>query len=703
MKRTLLTIIYLLVSFYFYGQRSMSVNDPQEWWDSEGSIENLEINIKPSGVFAEVSYTFDIIAPGNNYNSDTQLEWVMHFHMDENVVINDSWLWIENYISKGVIYDKQEGRQIYEGIVNRREDPSILLKNSDTRYEFRVYPLFQDSTRKVKLSYLTPMEINQSEASIPLNLSLFRSDVNQIEQATITIEDSQNWLHVQPQGDIIYSGTNNLGSSVYTLNDFGNNTLFSLDYFKSDSNDYFFGTYKENGTDYFHLSYFPKPVPTIRSNYHLIAIDYADYNTSLELEPLLQTVQSYMKKNYNDNDYFNILYSNSGVDQISEQWLSASSSNIENAINTISENINDESDLRQFFNDGFSFIEENGQEASFTIISSDNENGQEDVALELNNEIEEMIAQVSIGMQLNIVDIADENRAYNYINNTYYSGNDYLYQNINSITDGQYFYGYNYYLFASDNLTESERVFESQTNVLRDFNFDVQPSDGFSFGNYYNAASQDRIKLDRPISLVGKYHGDFPFEVNFKGIHEGEFFDQSFVISDSESYNLDELAAKSWFGQYILANEKTEDYNTAQEVIETSKNERILSRLTTFLCLEPDSIPQTFQTINNEELVIATEEVIDEKEVGINIYPNPFSEFVTVSIPQNFSKYKADLKIEIFDASGLAVDVSSIEINLQNENYVLKWEPSKSIATGMYIIRVSNKTQVINLKAIYIN
>lgn len=45
---------------------------------------------------------------------------------------------------------------IYEDIVNRQRDPSILYKLSPTKYQLRIFPLMKQSLRKIKLTYLVP-------------------------------------------------------------------------------------------------------------------------------------------------------------------------------------------------------------------------------------------------------------------------------------------------------------------------------------------------------------------------------------------------------------------------------------------------------------------------------------------------------------------------------------------------------------------
>ena len=105
MKNLILLISFLLAHFVIVGQGYIYVNDPQAWEEADGSIENLIIDVKPKGLYAEVAYTFDLSTESDFFfNQGAQLEWVFSFKLDDpNMIFNDSWLWIDNYISKGVV------------------------------------------------------------------------------------------------------------------------------------------------------------------------------------------------------------------------------------------------------------------------------------------------------------------------------------------------------------------------------------------------------------------------------------------------------------------------------------------------------------------------------------------------------------------------------------------------------------------------
>ena len=102
MKKLHLSLLLCFISLSMFSQ--MRIIDPQnQWWQSNASIENVNIEMKPAGIFCETAITFDVKSSDSNFDNDIQLEYIYDFSMPDDVVFNDSWLWIEDYISEGLI------------------------------------------------------------------------------------------------------------------------------------------------------------------------------------------------------------------------------------------------------------------------------------------------------------------------------------------------------------------------------------------------------------------------------------------------------------------------------------------------------------------------------------------------------------------------------------------------------------------------
>jgi Ca-activated chloride channel family protein len=120
----------------------------------------------------EIGLYLTFSARGWYYSNADSLEVEFYFDLPENALVYDSWLWIGDEIIRGEIMDKWTAAAIYEDIVKRRRDPSILYKRSGTQYELRIFPMLASETRKIKLTYLVSTQWNADlvMASLPTNL-----------------------------------------------------------------------------------------------------------------------------------------------------------------------------------------------------------------------------------------------------------------------------------------------------------------------------------------------------------------------------------------------------------------------------------------------------------------------------------------------------------------------------------------------------
>ncbi|MEE9430765.1 MAG: VIT domain-containing protein [Melioribacteraceae bacterium] len=108
------------------------------------------------GAYIEYGLYLTFSAKNIGFTHTDTVEVVMDFYLPKNSIVSDSWLWIGEDIIRGKILDKWTASQIYEDIVQRRKDPSILHKVNADRYQLRIFPMAGDESRKVKLTYLVP-------------------------------------------------------------------------------------------------------------------------------------------------------------------------------------------------------------------------------------------------------------------------------------------------------------------------------------------------------------------------------------------------------------------------------------------------------------------------------------------------------------------------------------------------------------------
>ena len=77
------------------------------------------------------------------------------FELPPGSVITDLWLWIGDSVMDAVMMNTWKARSIYDSIVVIKHDPALLTVNAN-QYDLQIYPLTPGSTRRVKITFITP-------------------------------------------------------------------------------------------------------------------------------------------------------------------------------------------------------------------------------------------------------------------------------------------------------------------------------------------------------------------------------------------------------------------------------------------------------------------------------------------------------------------------------------------------------------------
>ena len=144
MKKVILLLSFLFVltlvqSTFAYSR--LTVRDPRRWRNGQGTIEEAVFSIRPKGLYMECGMYLTFSARDLSFDNNDSLEVEFEFDLPHGSIVHDSWLWIEGDIIRGEIMDKWTAASIYENIVRRRRDPSILFKRGNNNYELRIFPM----------------------------------------------------------------------------------------------------------------------------------------------------------------------------------------------------------------------------------------------------------------------------------------------------------------------------------------------------------------------------------------------------------------------------------------------------------------------------------------------------------------------------------------------------------------------------------
>lgn len=157
---------------------SLRVADPRGAWNrsGQGRIEEALLTVSPCGAYTQCELFLTFSSAGTTLTSaKDSLEVQFDFFMPPEAHITDSWLWVGNDVVQAKIFDRTTATNVYESIVQRRQDPSLLTKNYNGYFNLRVFPMRGNETRKVKISYLVPSDWQESSVYAVLPLSLLRA------------------------------------------------------------------------------------------------------------------------------------------------------------------------------------------------------------------------------------------------------------------------------------------------------------------------------------------------------------------------------------------------------------------------------------------------------------------------------------------------------------------------------------------------
>ncbi|MEM7374987.1 MAG: VIT domain-containing protein [Bacteroidota bacterium] len=654
MKRTILcAIISCVCTFSIHSslaQGYMYITDPQQFWSySRGFISEASYVIEPQGAYVQLEMILEIsIDPQANYGPDDSLEVVYSFYLPKNSIVYDSWLWIDNYISYGIIMDEDSAKQIYEDIVDRRTDPSILRKWGSSTYNLRIFPITKNMPRKVKISVLLPTEWTEDEifTTLPVdhvmqylsgtNLEIFVKEDSLFSNPSLPEDDSLNFqLMAHPlYGDV-------LELSLQETDTVGNQTLV----FDSPMEDGLFASIypTQQNEGYYQLAIFPsKDSFTIPPTKTLILLDYDSTNTP----NVQEMVTNIALTEFSPTDSFNFMLNTpTGIQAASSGWLPADSATLAQNLGTGQLPLAGSSDLINLIREGLDFMSQEGNVGSIILIS----NSSDYASYWLGNDaLDSLTINDTIHVPMHIANIRKwDNEFYwdpSICNNS--CGNEYLFYQLAQVSGGSVHHYRTYgeslnMILTHPFVTVTQRA--QQMSVSSNIG-----SDSLQLSCY-----PDEQPLNRAYVEVGKYTGTLPFQGTLDMHIQQQSFQIPFQFDQTTAHLSDTMLRKAWAGMKVYEIERGPWYSTwRDDIVALSVQERVLSSVTAFLCLE-DSNANGFAE-PTQPVSIEEPEQIDL--IRVRAYPNPFHhEGVQIDVDNITPKALEKSTLTIFTLQGQTV------------------------------------------------
>ncbi|MDP2038253.1 MAG: T9SS type A sorting domain-containing protein, partial [Ignavibacteria bacterium] len=509
---------------------------------------------------------------------------------------------------------------------------------------------------------------------------------------SISASDNQFNLRSDPFfGDHFEMDLTNL-SSIYTNNVVFNNPMIGGVYFKY---------YKLANEGFYQLSVMPGNSLTGNSKKVLFMIDYDSRKSNTTRAALLTNLKLFLKSSFNANDKFNIMYSGLSIGKVSEEWINGDPTSIEKAFSSISENsISTYSNLPTLMKEGCEYLNKKGASGTIFLFSNADQLGSNTTANQVISDIRKIM---TANYPVMVYDYNDKDYVYYYFNNRSYVGNEYFYDNLCRLTGG------NYQRIGSNINTTLGELFTKLNGSINSFDLYTTLNAGFCYSRQAISGKGEVVSVNKPITQIGKYTGEFPFIIKTSGMFNSTPFTQTMMVDDAANKMGEDIIPKTWVGNYIntLMN-STVTNSVINEIVGLSRTHQILTNYTAFLALENDT-SWCYTCYKDDGKPIDATDVETNLEIptefSLDAYPNPFNSQVTITVklPNNMLGQK--LSFKIFNTLGQVVKTFSSD-EIQSKSVVkLFWDGKNDfgevISSGVYLFSVSGGKFVKTLKLMY--
>lgn len=698
LRRIPLLFLFLLSAATGIAQaQHLEVLNPQQPWNrTQGTIEEATVTVRPHGVYMEYDLYLTFSARDGNFSQNEMLETALYFAMPEAAVFTDSWLWFKGDILRADIMDVWTASQIYEDIVNRNQDPSILYKRGPGWYELRIFPMAPNETRKVKLTYLLPAHWTPRTVTSALPVDLLRTSRNPVD-LRLNVFTGTKWKGLdiveRPGIDFQLATDAELGSYLTTVipwNDLRHTDL-SLAFDAPLTDGVFFGETHYNGETWYQLALLPAEAIDVAAQRKVaLLLDYDAGKTSVGEDELVETARSLLSTHLAPTDSFTVILSRLNIHRVSEDWLPADSATIATTFDALGSNpVADYSNLPALLADGIRFIKEQGTGGSLLLVSSSDQVGETRVANEL---IDDLRAETNPLPPLHLVDLANRNVTWYNIGGRSYFGNEYFYTNLARLSGGSFF-------SISDGTPYPQQLsagFSALRGGIGSFDLYTTRENGFCYGRFPLGSATESVFLDRAILQVGKCFGSGAFTLETSGIYQSAPFSERLTLAHGAP--TDSTLASLWTGRQIDQLERgSQNNDVISQIINYSLNQRVLSQYTAFIALEPSQGGEVCETCDGEPGDDGSGNPTDTEDeqpasgqTTLTAYPNPFNTQVTVKAKLAEPMNASEITVQIYNVMGQLVRTLHFSESGFIEELTLTWDgesdTGQRVASGTYFL-----------------
>ncbi len=688
----------------------INITDPNSsWYHFDNDIKACSLFVSPKGLYCQ--YDLEMEVGVKNYsNYADSLEIHYQLNLPTSWTINDSWLWVGDTIVPAMLIDRARATEIYESLVSRRTDPSLLTWDTYGSVNLRVYPLFAGQSRRFRISFLAPTDWSLDNVTTEIAASILPNNLSKLDvliRENAEFKFSRQLLinNVLVDANAFTRDTiESMVFSKYSITNPNGNGSITTKFERMNKSNVFFDIYQKNNEKYYQMALLH---PDLTENRPMKKVLFA-YDLDKQSEEFSQTrskLATSMNNILNAKDSFNLLLSAYQNKFVFDKWMPATQENLDSAIHAL--NNHSTNSLTYFHNTMMSIIDfvKNENEfdvSSVMLLSSDMAFASAEKAMD---EYSILKQTLNYKVKVNIA-LFYECPLNAYYSDYYYAGNYYrmnelLCKNISAYTQGMMDmdifhqkYDYTTYTYKCDNIMPLFEAYYNQN--IYGTNVQIQMQDGFSYTDNI-IASNHKYTL-----MCGKLYGESDIVVKLTGFDGITPFIKSFNVP----YRISEMNLRNYqfwaFKELSKLQKEQQSKSIKEEIVRLSTKNRVISQYTAFLALEPwmmnikDKYSYTDAENNNENGggdMSGIEDPTNSLEVNLNY--NSQDNIVTLNIENSDENLNIE-KITFYDISGK--ELQQWQITDDDSEINLTWQVSDAISNGTIIVIIETNNGTVTKK-----
>jgi Vault protein inter-alpha-trypsin domain/FlgD Ig-like domain len=716
-------------------QASLTIQDPRLFGRvARGMIDEATIAVTPKGTHMEIGLflTFSSKTTAYTRPSDT-LEVVYNFTLPQGAIVTDSWLWVGNDVVQAGIYDTWTATRIYEGIVRRRQDPSLLRKRAGNAYELRIFPLQGNESRKVKINYLVPVAWTTSQASVPLPTDLLAAS-SLATPFTVLFRGNPEWARPQMAElkDVAFTTAIDQSnrSEYQTVRVdpalLGTKRALTLVVPAPMSNGLYASTFKSGTEGYYQTVVVPSialGIDTLIKRKILAVVDYdgaLQYN-SLSFTDVFSNLKNTLLTTLTPRDSFNLVLSRLTPWRYSNQWIPGDSLSIERAFSSMNTaQLSSFSNLPATLINSIEFIKSRGGEGSILLVSNSEQMSSKSSSDQFIQELSDLTQRIPPMYSVNYNGSYYYTGRYFYWNNTYYYGNSYLYEVLAKNTGGMSSRPSN----TTDLANQISSYVQAIDATITGLDYSVTLANGYCYSRFSNLdanAQNTTFAARQSLIQVGKYQGDVPMRVQIGGTYKDKVYVRSFELPASSVFRGDSVHKANWAGYALRAQEGlSQTATTIRAILDLSIPNRVLSNYTAFLALEPNDTVRPCLTctqpsssgstpngngsaLGGNPSLVSVQSTAEIEALTLTASPNPFRDDVQIAVEIPATLSNSALTLEVSNILGQRVKTFAVAGGGKGKQ-MFTWDGKDAngndIAAGTYFLTIVSPQKRVTVRLV---